>query len=304
MKIKLLVIGSGGFLAKKFICKAANDSCLEVYSFSRRTSEEHTIKHFVGNAFDEKALEDTVLAVKPAIVVNFVGGANSSEGLAGLATLNTAVLLSLISVITKNGLTTTRIITMGSAAEYGRGEGNPFSEDDKLKPISPYGICKSAQTAIAEQFNHTSGFQISIVRPFNMVGAHTPDSLISQIILGKVFSLGESEDLFLDDPSMERDFVDATDVVSGLCALIMSDARPGIYNICSGVPVSLGKLAETFMVAAGKRGKVVTSTKSKYRSPVRRAIGDPQKMSDSTGWVTSIPLQESTVAQVKYSRLA
>ncbi|BDS06754.1 GDP-6-deoxy-D-mannose reductase [Oceaniferula spumae] len=271
----------------------------EIFTLSRHPASDIKTKHFVAEALDEKSLRDIVLTVKPKIIVNFIGASTSTEALVELTRINTGVILNLVSILGIKNLSETRIITMGSAAEYGGCSGKLISEEEPARPVSAYGISKLAQTAIAKQFNESLGSRIDVVRPFNLIGANSPESLISQKICRKVLALESSENLYLDDAEMERDFVDIDDFTKGLLNLIETECLPGVFNVCSGKAVSLRSLAEAFMIAGGKSGKVLQSPQSKFRSPVRRAVGDSTKMSGATGWVVSKTLQQAASEQIK-----
>lgn len=294
----LLVLGSNSFLATTFIRLARNTKACKIFTVSRADSESGTEFHSVGDAFDETFLEKIIKQSRPAAIMNFVGSSADSAGLSKLVSINSGIIVNLTSILLRNGMIDTKVFSFGSAAEYGTGGDTLLSEDLCPRPVSFYGISKLAQTAFANQFNRSLGFGFYIIRPFNITGCGCPDSLISQKICKKVLSLMNGEDLFLDDPEMERDYIDVEDCAAGLLSLLDSNADPGVYNLCSGRPLTLRSLAGFFMTAAGKHGNVLRSPQCEFISPVRRAVGNNAKMTRATGWVSSKPIEMSTFEQI------
>ncbi len=293
---KVFLLGAGGFLGKAFLQSLLNDRS-EVFTLSRSDSEANVVGHFKGDVFDGNFLKSALHKVKPTVVVNFVGSSDSSLSLSELTHINTRVLALWHQVCPKLDVLEQKFLTMGSAAEYGKASQPYLGEMDICEPVSPYGLAKMAQTKLATELTASHGARISVVRPFNLMGAGTPPTLISEKIRLRVDELGMNDDLILDDPEMERDFIDVEDFSDALKGLMASDGPSGIYNICRGEVVNLGDLGEAYLEASGRRGAVLQSENPSFRSDLRRAIGSCSRLKNATGWAPQTSLLQSAIRQ-------
>ena len=283
----ILILGSNSYLARQTFSELLK-SDRRVSTVSRQPQPESDF-HTVGDCFDEAFLADVVSRVNPATIISFIGGPTCPGNYADLVTLNCGVLQQLCRV----ALEGVKVISIGSAAEYGAATEEFLTEYQEVKPASDYGHAKLAQSAFATGMTPLTGAHLIIVRLFNLIGSNTPSTLISEKIRQRVVDLETSEDLILDDPDMTRDFIDVADVASGLVALVESDCKAGIYNLCSGRATSLAELAAAFMTSHEKKGFLKKAEKPEFRSPVRRAVGSTNKFLAATKWSASRTLQQS-----------
>ena len=293
---KILLVGAGSFLGRAFLRTSENER-ESVYTISRHVVEAKVAGHFEGDVFDAHFFQEVLEEVKPSMILNFVGSADGSQGLEQLIHLNTGVLKLWDELTSKETKLTQKFIMMGSAAEYGKASENPLTEKTKCLPAGVYGEAKVVQTELAKKLNKTGDAQVYVVRPFNLMGAGSPSTLISEKIRLKLADLSEDEDLILDDPEMARDFIDVDDFSEALLALMMSESPGGIYNICRGEKVSLANLGAAYLEAAGKSGRVIQAEKPEFRSPVRNAIGSCDLLRTMTDWRPGRSLLQSAIRQ-------
>ena len=94
------------------------------------------------------------------------------------------------------------------------------------------------------------GLNISILRPTSIYGIGMPSNSIVSKYLYQAISDNTIE---IAEPVHNKiDFVHAYDVATSVLATLESKKKSGIYNISSGHPISIKKLAESCIKVAGK----------------------------------------------------
>lgn len=291
----ILILGSSGFIARRTIAALEAEE-VNLVTVSRREIESGShYQHIVGNCLDLEFLSSVIGEIEPRIILSFIGGPTCDGDYSDLVNFNCGVL----QLLSRMPLRGARVISLGSAAEYGASDEEYLTEEQVVAPKADYGYAKAAQTALALGLNAALGLNVSIIRAFNLFGANTPDAAISEKINQRVKDLNEDDDLILDDPEMLRDFIDVADVASALVAFMKAAPEPGVYNLCTGRATSLGELAKAFMLAHGKNGSVKIAEQPKFKSPVRRAVGSPEKFARATGWSSQLSLHDSARAQAR-----
>jgi GDP-4-dehydro-6-deoxy-D-mannose reductase len=97
--------------------------------------------------------------------------------------------------------------------------------------------------------------------------------------------------------SARRDFTDVRDVVRSYRLLLESGSPGTVYNVCSGVDVSIQEIADRLLAAAGSAVRLVPdqSLLRPVEVPVLR--GDPGRLEAATHWTPEITLDQ-TLADV------
>jgi GDP-4-dehydro-6-deoxy-D-mannose reductase len=191
-----------------------------------------------------------------------------------------------------------RVVTVGSAAEYGSVQAGelPVDETVPLRPVSLYGVTKVAQTLVALR----PGVDAIVARLFNISGPGEPRSLVSGAFASQIAELerdGRGGPIAVGDLTPERDFVDVRDAAGALVALAERGVPGEMYNVCSGVPTSIGEVLELLT------GQATVSVEPRFdparaaRTDVPRMVGSAAKLARATGWAPRISL-ERTLADV------
>ncbi len=78
-----------------------------------------------------------------------------------------------------------RVLVVGTAAEYGPAppEEMPIAEDHPCRPRGAYGLSKHALSLAALDFARRCGLKVVVARPFNIIGAGVPPSLVVGAVL-------------------------------------------------------------------------------------------------------------------------
>ncbi len=137
-----------------------------------------------------------------------------------------------------------RIILIGSAAEYGLvGPADlPVTEETPCRPVGDYGVSKYAMTLASLDIASRHSIRVVVARPFNIVGAGVPKSLVVGAILARAREALEQPGepvVKVGNLDTERDFVDAEDAADAYIAMIKGEFWGDVFNVCSGRPVRI-----------------------------------------------------------------
>jgi GDP-4-dehydro-6-deoxy-D-mannose reductase len=177
----------------------------------------------------------------------------------------------------------------------------PISESQLPSPRNPYGVSKLAAEALCAQWAMTEGMRVVIARPFNHIGPGQSDRFaiggfvrqIAEIRQGRRHAMLEVGDL-----SVTRDFTDVRDVVHAYFALLESGASGERYNVCSGVERTVGSLLDRLIALAEVDVEVRVDASRVRVAEQRRAVGDPGKIREATGWRASTSIDDSLAAML------
>ena len=134
-----------------------------------------------------------------------------------------------------------RILVTGTCFEYGMQQGC-LSETDETKPSNPYGLAKDCLRRYLEMLQSEQDFTLQWCRLFYMFGeGQNPKSLLSQ--LENAIHRGETR-FPMSGGEQIRDFSPVVEVAKKLSQLIETPTATGIFNVCSGTPISVRRLVE------------------------------------------------------------
>jgi len=171
-------------------------------------------------------------------------------------------------------------------------------EDARLDPRSSYAASKVAQEHYTSAWVRQAGASAVALRYHNVYGPGMPrDTPYSGVAAMFRSSLerGESPRVFEDGGQM-RDFVHVSDVAAANLAALraVTGAAPGrfaAYNVCSGVPIPIRRVAE--LVAAGSGRCIVPEVTGDYRlGDVRHVVASPARARAELGFTASVPPEQ------------
>ena len=142
-----------------------------------------------------------------------------------------------------------RLVVTGTCLEYGMQSG-ALREDMEARPDNPYGLAKDTLRRFLEQLQKETTFDLKWIRLFYMYGKGSrPDSILSQLEAAlqrkeKVFNMSGGEQL--------RDYLPVEKVAEYIIRISIQDRISGIINCCSGKPISIRKLVESYLAEKNK----------------------------------------------------
>lgn len=241
----------------------------------------------------ERSLEKMLIQVQPDVIIHCAGGRMADAEASRLANLGTTE--SLCAALHERGMTDTRVVIPGSAAEYGSPpkDVRKIREEVKPRPNSDYGRIKWEQTRAAMGWAK-KGLHISVGRIFNITGAGTPETLAAGRFAQQIALMelrGKSGILQTYDLSGKRDFIDIQDVCAALWALAREGHSGEIYNICSGRSTGIAELLERLIMYSKMTD--VTIDEQGTSSQSYNVIGSAVKIKRAVGWEARVPLEKS-----------
>jgi len=191
-----------------------------------------------------------------------------------------------------------RLLYVGTAEEYGEVDeaSLPVSEDQPLRPRSPYAVSKVAAEALCYQWSQTAGLDIVCVRPFNHAGPGQSASYVIPALARQVVEIRQGVrpvELVLGSLDVTRDVLDVRDVVSAYLALLDGGRSGEVYNVCSGVERSVRELATMLLERAGVQATLRTDERLVRPHEQRRMVGDNTKLRKATGWKPVVPFDQT-----------
>lgn len=289
-EVRALVTGAGGQLGGQ-TARLLAESGMEVYGTVRTQSTGSLpagIRWLTCDFTRRDEVKAAVAASQPSLVLHAVGLGGTSD-IAALTAANVTALAHLIDALA--GAHVTKLLVIGSSAEYAPSDGREaIRESHPLGPASPYGISKLQQFELAQKALE-SGMPIVYARPFNLIGPGVSSTTavgdITERLAGAMRK-GGPQVLEVGDLDKRRDYLDVRDAAAA-CAVLLERAAPGVYNLCSGVPVLLSEVVDKLLALAGGRVSLRRVDRGDSQGYV---VGDSSRLR-GLGWTPRFDLDTS-----------
>jgi nucleoside-diphosphate-sugar epimerase len=239
---------------------------------------------------DSASVKALAIAEPPRWVIHLAGlmpPAPESE----MWRVNVGAMIGLLVGLRAAGCWQTRVLCVGSAAEYAREADNPISETAPCGGASAYGDTKLAQSLTCLRLAAESNLSALVARPFNLIGPGLPTRLVIGSLAHQYAS--KTDPIQIGNTHTARDFVDVRDAVRAYWLLALDGQIGDIYNVSSEASFPIVDLLTMFSRITGHSPRI-------ERDPVRiRAddrpvvVGDSAKLRSATGWRPAISLAQS-----------
>jgi GDP-4-dehydro-6-deoxy-D-mannose reductase len=191
-----------------------------------------------------------------------------------------------------------RVLFVGSAAEYGSWSQAemPLSEDHNCHPHTSYGISKYSMTLASLEYAMRARVRLVIMRPFNIVGAGVPSSLVIGALLERLRNaMSEPGELVVPIGNLDtqRDFIAVQDVVRGYVAAIRGRHWGEVFNLCSGRPRSIRSVAEELASYCGRPMRLRVKSELVRPDDVPVTYGSWEKAKRHFGFAPVTPLSSA-----------
>jgi GDP-4-dehydro-6-deoxy-D-mannose reductase len=189
-----------------------------------------------------------------------------------------------------------RFLLVSSVAVYGPVDTPevPLREDAPLRPVSPYAGSKAAAEMLALQFFQAYGLPVVRVRPFNHTGPRQMSSYVCSGFARQVAEIDlhqRSPQVMVGNLNVRRDFSDVRDIVRGYYLLLENGEAGDVYQLCSGVSVSIESILYRLIALSSQTIQVAVDD-NKLRAEESPVIcGDPSKAMQAVGWQPQYDLQ-------------
>lgn len=192
-----------------------------------------------------------------------------------------------------------------SSEEYGlvHPDETPITEENPLRPLSPYAVSKVSQDYLGYQYFQSYGIKAIRTRGFNHTGPRRGDVFVTSNFAKQLARIKAG----LDEPVIRvgnldavRDFTDVRDTVRAYW-LAVNKAKPGeVYNICSGTGITIRELLDRLIAMAEVEVTIEQDPERMRPSDVEILLGDCSKFQRDTGWEPKIPFDQTLRDIVDY----
>lgn len=305
--MKVLITGSTGMIGGAFV-QAFRDRGWDIIGLSRSTSSGRmrlTYDHRIAwmDILDQAALLRIIQREQPDLIVHLAAQAFNGSSWELEQYTHQANILGTCNVLSAARIACpkSKILLACSSAEYGdvSPEECPLIEDRALRPITPYGVSKTATECLGYQYFKNYGMQVFLPRLFIHVGTGHPPATAIQNFARQValISKGKSEPVIsVGRLDTARDFIDVRDGVAGMM-LMLEKGDPGKpINICNGEAVSIRQVLEILIELGEVKVTVVEDHSLLRPSDEPLLLGDNSKLV-ALGWHRHYTIRE-TLANV------
>jgi dTDP-L-rhamnose 4-epimerase len=167
-------------------------------------------------------------------------------------------------------------------------------EQKPLQHSSIYAITKKTQEELALCFGAAYGLPTLALRFFNVFGSRqalsNPYTGVAAIFMARLKN-GRAP-LVFEDGGQSRDFVHVSDVADAVVRALDAPAHvSGAFNVCTGRPVTVRRVAEVLAERLGL--DLAPEIVGRYRAgDIRHCVGDPTRMREVLGFAARTSFAE------------
>ena len=249
---------------------------------------------------DAKGVHQVVQQIRPDAVIHLAAQSFVPASFANpreTFDINFTGTLNLLQALKATGFRG-RMLFVGSGDTYGLvpDDGLPVTEDQPLRPRSPYGVSKVAAEALCYQWSQTEQFSVTMTRSFNHIGPGQSERFAVSDFAKQVIEIRKGRRqpiLSVGDIDVTRDFTDVRDVTAAYALLLELGHNGESYNVCSGVERTLRFILDRLLALANVEARVEQEAERLRVSEQRRMRGSYEKLHRDTGWAPTIALDQS-----------
>jgi UDP-glucose 4-epimerase len=284
--VRAVVTGGAGFVGSHvvdaLVARGDEVTVIDNLSTGRRENVNpaaHLVEHDIREPFEVDASTVFHLAAQADVVTSVERPTFDAE-------VNVIGLLRVLEAAGEAGAQV--VFTSTGGAIYGECE-RPAREDDPRQPLSPYGTSKLAGEEYLATWNRLHGSGHVALRLANVYGPRQLPTLEGGVIAIFLSRMGAGEEtLVYGDGLQSRDFVHVGDVARALLAA--AGAKPGVYNIGTGVDTRIVDLHALCRRATGTEGEPTFA--EPRPGEVVRSVLDPSAAERELGWRAETPLED------------
>ena len=255
-----LVTGGAGFIGSNFINYLHNNYedyiiNLDKLSYGSNLSNININSRY---EFIKKSIGDDITEIidNTDYIINFAAESHVDRSIANpesFVSENINGVLNLLECIRKSKNDPV-LINIGTDEEYGDIVNGFFTEQDILKPSSPYSASKAASTLLALSYFRTYGIKTMVTRTSNNFGKYQfPEKLIPKTIIRNLLNLDIP--LYGNGKNV-RDWIYTEDNVRAILTVLFKGKYGEIYNISSNHELENIDIVEKIFDLMGKKGNI------------------------------------------------
>jgi UDP-glucose-4-epimerase GalE len=254
MNRTVIVTGGCGYIGSH-VARAFQQNGDTVHVIDQ-VKRDHTLKTIDGYLIADFASDESlafIINVCPDVIVHCAGTSLVGPSMTDPAVYydnnisKTIKMLNVLKVWDKKPV----ILFSSSASVYGKPDSWPVTEENDIKPISPYGATKAMTERILADYQHAYGIHSMCFRYFNAAGAepfnldlgqepgatHIVARALEASMANRAFTIN-GDDYDTDDGTCVRDYVHVWDLaqahILGVNYLLDDYPQPGAYVLNLG----------------------------------------------------------------------
>ncbi|HTI29799.1 MAG TPA: dTDP-glucose 4,6-dehydratase [Methylomirabilota bacterium] len=305
----LLVTGGAGFIGSNFVRHAlARDSAVRVTVLDKLTyagnlanladlADEPRYAFVQGDIGDPEVVDQ--LAAEADAIVNFAAESHVDRSIdAPDAFIQTDVhgTFVLLEAARRHGHA--RYLQVSTDEVYGNVATGSSSEDDPLRPRSPYSASKAAGDLLVLAYHATYGLPVLVTRASNNFGPFQyPEKIIPLFVTNAI----DDEPLPLyGDGQQIRDWLFVSDHCEAISA-VLERGEPGeVYNVGGGNELTNQALTNAILELLGKPATLIRRVEDRPGHDRRYSV-DSAKLR-ALGWEPSQSFEDDLAATVAWYR--
>lgn len=170
---------------------------------------------------------------------------------------------------------------------------SPAAETLAGRPLSPYGITKLACEHYAHLYYRVHDVPAIVLRPSNVYGPGQRPRVEQGVIAAAFGAAIEQRPIPLFDGGAQvRDFLYIDDFCAAVMAVVDYGSIGDVYNVGSGVGVSIRDLLGSIGAITGRDGlSVMVDPRPRRRFDVSASVLDIAHLTSTTGWAPTTNLE-------------
>ena len=191
-----------------------------------------------------------------------------------------------------------RIHIAGSSEEYGMVNPDevPMTEENPLRPLSPYAVSKVAQDLLAYQYFKSYGMDTVRTRGFNHTGPRRGEVFICSNFARQIAEIEKGIKppvIHVGNLEAQRDFTDVRDMVRAYWLALEKGVSGDVYNIGSGKALTMKSILDMLLAQTEAPVEIEIDPKRLRPSDVPILLSDSGKFRRMTGWEPAVPFEQT-----------
>jgi UDP-glucose 4-epimerase len=269
---RIIITGGNGFIGGHLVKKILSNKLSSIalitnttnihdnHFAQKRQDENPPLTFYTADIRDGKAISNIFLQENADTCIHLaakISVADSIQNPDETMDINVKGTLNVLEACHNSGVN--NFVFASSAAVYGDVKELPISENQSLRPLSPYGTSKMLAEQHVLSYKELKKIKNTIsLRIFNVYGSGQASEADVITRFAKRLSIGQPP-VIHGDGMQTRDFISVDDVVDALIlsTRAMEDVEnkvtvlPSIFNVGTGTPTSISQLAQKMIEIFG-----------------------------------------------------
>lgn len=191
-----------------------------------------------------------------------------------------------------------RIVYASTSSVYGDEASIPMREDQRLQPVSPYGVSKLAAEHLGHLYHVNHGLPFVALRYFTVYGPRQrPDMGFHRFLTAAMDGRALTR---FGDGEQTRDFTYVADAVTATAAAATNGVPGSVYNIGGGSRVTVNQVFEIISRLTGR--PVTIDQQPPQKGDMRDTYADTSRAATDLGFAPSITLEQGLAEEYAWLR--